>query len=111
MLSQAVRAGGEEEQLAAAPGPGLGEAGDQPGESVVGDGEDDHVAGGDHLVRGQQRNTGQPPGGAHGGGGGQTGGGVLVVAGGGEGGPEGGADPAGSQHADAQSGGSLGGRG
>ena len=107
---EAVRAGGVEGELAGPPGAGLGEAGDQAGERVVGDGEHDEVGGGDDLVGGEQRDAGQQAGGALGGGGGEAGGGDDVVSGGGERGAEDGADTAGADDAHAEAGG-RGGRG
>ena len=108
---EAVRAGGVEGQLAGPPGAGLGQAGDQAGQGVVGNGEDDQVGGGDDLVGGQQRDAGQQAGGAFGGGGGETRGGDDVVAGGGERGAEDGADTAGADDAHAEAGGRGGGGG
>ena len=105
------RTGGVAGQLAAAPGAGPGEPGDQAGEGVVGDGQHDEVAGGHHLVGAHQRHPGQQPGGALGGRGGQARGRDHLVAGGGERGAEDGAHPAGADHAHAQAGGGLGGRG
>ena len=95
----------------APPDAGLGEAGDEAGQGVVGNGEDDEVGGGDDLVGRQQRDAGQQAGGALGGGGGETGGGDDVVAGGGEGGAEDGADSAGADDAHAEAGGCGGGGG
>ena len=94
-----------------APGAGLGQAGDQAGQGVVGHGEDDEVGGGDHLVGGQQRDAGQQAGGALGGGGGEARGGDDVVAGGGERGAQDGADAAGADDAHAEAGGGGGGGG
>ena len=108
---EAVRAGGVEGQLAAPPGAGLRQARDEPGQGVVGNGEDDQVGGGDDLVGRQQRDAGQQARGPLGGGGGQARGGDHVVAGGGERGAQDGADPAGAHDAHAEAGGSGGGGG
>jgi hypothetical protein len=89
----------------ASPGPGLRQALDEPGQGVVGDGEDDEVRGGDDLVGRQQGDAGEQPGGAFGGGGGQARGGDHVVAGGGERCAEDGPDTSGADDAHAEAGG------
>ena len=106
---EAVGAGGVERELAGPPRAGLREARDEPGEGVVGDGEDHEVAGGDHLVGVEQRNAGQQAGGALGGGGGEAGRGDVVTRGC-EGCAQDGADPAGADDAHAEAGGGGGGR-
>ena len=56
---EAVRAGGVGDELPGAQRAGLGQAGDQAGERVVGHGEQHQVGGGGDLVGGEQRDAGQ----------------------------------------------------
>ena len=100
-----------EGQLAGAPRAGLGEAGDQARQRVVGDGEHDEVGGGDDLVGGDEGDAGKQPGGALGRGGGDARGGDDVMAGGGERGTEDGADTSGADDTHAEAGGRGGCRG
>jgi hypothetical protein len=98
--ADAVRAARVHDDLARAQRPGGHEPADHAGERVVGQGEQDEVGAGDHLVGGQERDAGQELLRAAHGFLGHSGRGDDRVAGAGEGGAEHRADATGGDHAD-----------
>lgn len=102
-----VPPGGVDEQLARPYGAGLGEALDQRGQHVVGDGQQHELGAGQHLGGLHHGHVGEQLGGAAPGGVGDTGHGDRAVPGELEGCGEGGSDPARPDDADRESGGAV----
>lgn len=107
----AVTARGVHEELPGAHGAGLGEAGHQRRQGVVGDREQDELGTPQDLLGGDEGDAGQERLGPAPGGVGDAGGGHRAVPGELQGGGEGRADAAGADDADGESGGAVPGSG
>lgn len=102
-----VPAGGVHEELPGTHGPGRDEALDQPGQGVVGDGEEHQLGPLQHLRGGEEGDAGQHPVGPAPGGVGHAGDGDGVVPGLLQGAGQRGPDAAGADDSDGEPGGAL----